>query len=106
MFAAKAAMSGGVATSWSYRNRRRARARARARTRKCDRQRDRAVGGLLAGGGDARNGGILVTAHGIAVLVAEADVIETGVVECGDGGGNALTVQVARDGRPCRTSWQ
>lgn len=68
------------------------------RTRKCDRQRDRAVGGLLAGGGDARNGGILVTAHGIAVLVAEADVIETGVVECGDGGGNALTVQVARDG--------
>ena len=52
---------------------------------------------MLTGGGDARNGGILVAAHRVAVLVTEADVVETGVVERGDGGGDALAVQVARD---------
>ena len=40
----------------------------RGRARKRNRQRDRAVGGLLAGGGDARNGGVFVAAHGVAVL--------------------------------------
>lgn len=71
-----------------------------------NRQRDRGVGGLLTGGGDARNGGILVAAHRVAVLVTEADVVETGVVERGDGGGDALAVQVARDAGLGRTSWR
>ena len=68
-----------------------------AGTRNRNRQRDRAIGGLLAGGGDTRNGGVFVAAHGVAVLIAECDVVETGVVERGDGGGDALAVQVARD---------
>ena len=75
----------------------RARARARTRARNRNRQRNRVVGGLLAGGGDARNGGVFVAAHGVAVLVAERDVVEPGVVERGDGGGDALAVQVTRN---------
>ena len=57
-----------------------------------DRQRDGAVGGLLSGGGDARDGGVLVTAHRVAALIAEGNVVETGIVECCDGGRDALTV--------------
>ena len=60
---------------------------ARIGARKRNRQRDRAVGGLLASGGDARHGGVFVATHGVAVLIAECDVVESGVVERGDGGG-------------------
>mgnify|MGYP007000006490 CR=1 FL=1 len=90
-------MSGWVATSWSYRNRRPCSCLNRTRARKCNRQRNRAVGGLFAGGGDARNGGVFIAAHGVAVLIAECDVVEPGVVERGDGRGDALAVQVARN---------